>query len=243
MTTALTLVPEGAVVPITPQQQINEAADMARILKEVVTKAGLSKRLGGKKEHLEYEAWATIARWFNSTPITEWTRPIKDGEKIIGWEARVNVVDGQGRVIGSSEGMCMADEPNWRGKPSYALRSMAQTRTAGKALRSLFAHIAVLAGYSPTPAEEMDGVEIRPEPTKAPTKQPTKQAANEDPEAWTTEQRQKLFGKCKGAGLDRDKAKEFADWALELSGLSKWTTKYADSVINDFDELMQQFQA
>ena len=83
MTTALTLVPESAVVPITPQQQINEAADMARILKEVVTKAGLSKRLGGKKEHLEYEAWATIARWFNSTPITEWTRPIKEVVKII----------------------------------------------------------------------------------------------------------------------------------------------------------------
>jgi hypothetical protein len=219
---------------------------MARILKEVVTKAGLSKRLGGKKEHLEYEAWATIARWFNATPITEWTRPIKDGEKIIGWEARVNVVDGQGRVIGSSEGMCMADEPNWRGKPSYALRSMAQTRTAGKALRSLFAHIAVLAGYSPTPAEEMDGVEIRPEPAKQPTKQATKQEPPAGPptaEPWTDNQRKALWAKCLASGGDRDTAKDFAAWALELSGMKEWTKEYASKVLDDFDELMQQFQA
>lgn len=156
----------NAVLTVSPQEQINQASDMARILKEVVTKAGLAKKLGGRKEHLEYEAWATIARWFQCTPITEWTRPIKEGEKIIGWEARVNVVDNTGRIIGTSEGMCMSDEQNWRGKPSYALRSMAQTRTAGKVLRSLFAHIAVLAGYSPTPAEEMDGIHTESKPTQ-----------------------------------------------------------------------------
>ena len=152
---------ECAVITITPKEQIEQASDMARLLKDVVSKAGLAKKLGGTKEHLEFEAWQTIARWHHCTPSTEWTRPIKNGDEIIGWEARVNVLDDQGRVIGSSEGMCMADEKNWKGKPSYALRSMAQTRTAGKALRSLFAHVAVLAGYSPTPAEEMDGVDTR----------------------------------------------------------------------------------
>ena len=152
---------ECAVISITPKEQIEQASEMSRLLKDIVTKAGLSRKLGGTKEHLDYEAWATIARWHHCTPSTEWTRPIKNGDEIIGWEARVNVLDDQGRVIGSSEGMCMADEKNWNGKPSYALRSMAQTRTAGKALRSLFAHVAVLAGYSPTPAEEMDGVDNR----------------------------------------------------------------------------------
>lgn len=173
---------ESAVVPVSPQEQINQASDMARLLKEVVSKAGLARKLGGRKEHLEFEAWQTIARWHHCTPSTEWTRPIKDGDRIIGWEARVNVLDDQGRIIGSSEGMCMADEQNWRGKPSYALRSMAQTRTAGKALRSLFAHIAVLAGYSPTPAEEMDGVEVReetPKPSAQP--QPPPKPSSSDP--------------------------------------------------------------
>jgi hypothetical protein len=173
----LPAITENAVATVTPQEQINQASDMARLLKEVVSKAGLARKLGGRKEHLEYEAWATIARWFHCTPSTEWTRPIKDNEKIIGWEARVNILDETGRVIGSSEGMCMSDEANWRGKPSYALRSMAQTRTAGKALRSLFAHIAVLAGYSPTPADEMDGIQVneRPDPKPAPPAEPPPQ--------------------------------------------------------------------
>jgi hypothetical protein len=157
---------EAAVMVQTPKEQIEAASDMARLLKDVVTKAGLAKKLGGTKEHLEFEAWQTIARWHHCTPSTEWTRPIMQGDQVAGWEARVNVLDETGRIIGSSEGMCMYEEKNWKGKPSYALRSMAQTRTAGKALRSLFAHIAVLAGYSPTPADEMDGVDIKPEFTK-----------------------------------------------------------------------------
>ena len=96
----------AAVVPITPEEQIKQASDMARLLKDVVSKAGLAKKLGGKKEHLEFEAWQTIARWHHCTPSTEWTRPIKDGEKIIGWEARVNVIDETGRVIGSPAKGC-----------------------------------------------------------------------------------------------------------------------------------------
>jgi hypothetical protein len=42
--------------------------------------------------------------------------------------------------------------------PMFQLRSMAQTRAGSKCLRNCFAWVAVLAGYKPTPAEEMDGV-------------------------------------------------------------------------------------
>ncbi len=42
--------------------------------------------------------------------------------------------------------------------PLFQLRSMAQTRAAAKALRNALAWVVVLAGYKPTPAEEMDGV-------------------------------------------------------------------------------------
>jgi hypothetical protein len=140
---------------MTPEQQVEKASEMAKVLQKVVKQANLAKKLGGQKEHLEYEAWQTIGQFFNCTPVTEWTRPLKDGDKIMGWEARVNVVNAEGRIIASAESMCMRDEKNWRDKPLYALRSMAQTRTAGKAIRSVFAWVAVLAGYSATPAEEM----------------------------------------------------------------------------------------
>lgn len=49
----------------------------------------------------------------------------------------------------------MNDETNWRGKPLFQLRSMAQTRACAKALRNVLAFVPVLAGYEATPAEEM----------------------------------------------------------------------------------------
>lgn len=41
--------------------------------------------------------------------------------------------------------------------PLFQLRSMAQTRAGAKALRNVLAWVVVLAGYKPTPAEEMTG--------------------------------------------------------------------------------------
>lgn len=43
--------------------------------------------------------------------------------------------------------------------PAFQLRSMAQTRAIGKAHRHALGYVAVLAGYSATPAEEMTGDE------------------------------------------------------------------------------------
>lgn len=234
---------EMSVVATTPREQINQAAEMAKLLKDVVKQAGLSKKLGGTKEHLEFEAWQTIARWHHCTPSTEWTKPILEGDKIVGWEARVNVLDETGRVIGSSEGMCMADEKNWKGKPSYALRSMAQTRTAGKALRSLFAHVAVLAGYSATPAEEMDGVSVSmdsPQPIEVKHNEMPEQARVQD--LASDAQRKALFAKCMERWNDRDRAKAFADYLLETAGLSHFTKKFISDCLDDFDSMATDFE-
>jgi hypothetical protein len=46
--------------------------------------------------------------------------------------------------------------------PSFQLRSMAQTRAASKALRNALAWVVVLAGYRPTPAEELPTTVERP---------------------------------------------------------------------------------
>jgi len=47
--------------------------------------------------------------------------------------------------------------------PQFQLRSMAQTRAGAKALRNALAWVVVLAGYAPTPAEEMDEI-VTPRP-------------------------------------------------------------------------------
>jgi hypothetical protein len=77
-------------------------------------------------------------------------------------------------MISSAEASCLRDEPNWRTKPEYQLKSMAQTRASAKALRNVLAWVVVLAGYKPTPAEEMPSTSIE-KPTQ--TVKPVKRAA------------------------------------------------------------------
>jgi hypothetical protein len=246
MTNLPVRVEQTAMVVQTPREQMEAAADMAKMLKDLVKQAGLSRKLGGTKEHLEFEAWQTIARWFHCTPSTEWTKPIMAGEQIVGWEARVNVIDADGRVIGSSEGMCMADEKNWKGKPSYALRSMAQTRTAGKALRSLFAHVAVLAGYSPTPADEMDGVETRHETPPPAHKDESKAPATAEgapADSATEKQRKMLWAKGMTRWNEKQKATDFMTWLKEQAGLEYFTKKYISECIDDFDSRSGDFES
>ena len=55
----------------------------------------------------------------------------------------------------------MRDEPNWRDKPDYALRSMSQTRATSKALRLPLGFVVALAGYEVTPAEEAEVARLR----------------------------------------------------------------------------------
>ena len=64
-----------------------------------------------------------------------------------------------GKVVGSGWGFCSSKEPRRSKDIEHCIQSMAQTRALGKAARLSFAWIMKLAGYEPTPAEEMDGIE------------------------------------------------------------------------------------
>lgn len=110
------------------------------------------------KEYLVFEAWQTLARFMNWTVKTEWTRPIEYGGAS-GFEARGVVVDKEGNEVGAGEAMCLDNERNWKGKDAFSIRAMAQTRSMARALRQNLGWIAVLAGFAPSVAEEMDGVE------------------------------------------------------------------------------------
>ena len=60
--------------------------------------------------------------------------------------------------------MCMDDEKKWKDSPAFQIRSMAQTRAAAKCLRNVLAWVVVMAGYAPTPAEEMDSSRTSSQP-------------------------------------------------------------------------------
>ncbi len=143
------IVPQAnEVVKFDPEQDIKQGQKAAKALMQVIE---ITKplKLGGKT-YLYFEHWQTIAKFFRMTVGTEWVKPTENG-----YEAKA-VVYQNGQIVGGAEASCNKDEANWKSKPDFQLKSMAQTRAMGKALRSILGYIPVLAGIEATPAEEMN---------------------------------------------------------------------------------------
>jgi hypothetical protein len=129
---------------------------MATALYHVVEKQHLYMDIQGKK-YLQLEAWQLLGKFCNVHGVVETVQPVEYfGAK--GFESKAIVRDSDGVVIAAAEAICMDDEPNWKGKPLFQLKSMAQTRALSKAFRSSLSFIVSIAGYAPTPLEEMEGV-------------------------------------------------------------------------------------
>lgn len=105
----------------------------------------------------EEENWGHVPKY-------EYVEKLDDkGKKI--WDA--NLFGGKGGYVKERK------QTGSVKKPLFQLRSMAQTRAEAKALKQKFSWVVVLAGYSPTPAEELTGNEdfgrqTEPSPKTAP---------------------------------------------------------------------------
>lgn len=154
---ALELVPKDMQIARSPERVLEEAREAARALKDVLAQKK-NKFMFRGEQYLQFEDWQTLGRFYGVTARVRHTQQVTYDESS-GFEATAEAVRADGMVISAAEAMCMDDEANWRGKPIFQLRSMAQTRACAKALRNVLSWVAVLAGYAPTPAEEMTGQE------------------------------------------------------------------------------------
>lgn len=159
-----------------PARVLEEAREAALALREVIALKEKPVVFNGE-QYLEFEDWQTVARFYGVTARVRSSRFV-EYKDIHGWEAEADAVQiSSGITISAAEAMCLNDEPKWSSKPKYEwqtvngqrkrvqigeekvplfqLRSMAQTRACAKALRNVMAWVVVLAGYRPTPAEEM----------------------------------------------------------------------------------------
>jgi hypothetical protein len=134
-----------------PTLALQRMSTVASALVDVIRDRGLVVKIHGR-EHLTAEAWTTLGGMLGVVPVVEWTRQLEDGT---GWEARVEARTLDGRIVGAAESMCTRAEPTWRKREEFALRSMAQTRAIGRALRAPLGQIVRLAGYDPAGAEEL----------------------------------------------------------------------------------------
>lgn len=165
-----------------PSQVLAEAHEAAK---------ELQKRIAGKKkpvvfngeQYLEFEDWQMLAHFYGYCPKIEGAKYIKLGEAH-GFKASAELVNERtGAVVSRAEAMCLDDEDNWNERakyewrngaktqvdtvkvPTFQLLSMAQTRACAKVCRNKLAWVVVLAGYKPTPAEEMGQRQVEPEPS------------------------------------------------------------------------------
>jgi hypothetical protein len=150
-------VPEA--VGLSPREVADGAAEQAKTLMDIVDQQKLFVIVQGKK-YLMVEAWETIGAFNFVGSDTEWIREFRIGDELVGWQAKVNLVDSRtGIQVGSGISVCGLDEFVAKGKRGVAqhnaVMSMAQTRATSKAYRAKYSWVAVLAGYQPTPAEEM----------------------------------------------------------------------------------------
>jgi len=138
-----------------PEIVLQEAAKAAQALREVIEQKPNKCVINGKT-FLQFEDWQTLGRFYGVTVAARATSYIEQG-RVRGYECHAEAIRADGQVISAAQAMCLDDEPKWQDKPLFQLRSMAQTRAQAKALRNVLAWVVVMAGYAPTPAEEMDG--------------------------------------------------------------------------------------
>ena len=146
-----------------PTEVIECASTIATSLKEIIIKQKLSKTIQGK-EYVEVEGWSTLGAMLGVVPKTRHVKEIKDGI----FEATVDLIRVTDQAIistgiaecGSDDELDKNGDPTWAARPRYARKSMSITRATGKAFRISFSWIMILAGYKPTPYEEIVGMDM-----------------------------------------------------------------------------------
>lgn len=179
-----------------PTAVLADAKKAATALAQVV--AGKKKPvIMNGEQYLEFEDWQTVGRFYGVTAKVVSTE-FMDLSGVQGFQAKAVAIRADGMEVSAAESMCLNDEPNWKSKPLFQLRSMAQTRACAKALRNVLAWVVVLAGYKPTPAEEMTEANGKP-PVQTPQKKaPDQPRQARDPNEPATEPQLKAINAILG---------------------------------------------
>lgn len=148
-----------------PRAMVAYATEVANVLSDVIEKQKLYSNIGGKK-HVMVEGWNTMGCFLGILPKERDVRRMENGS----YEAFVDLVNARtGAIVGGASHICSIDEARWGKADEYARRSMSVTRATGKAYRLGYSWVMKLAGYEPTPFEEMPEPEAQPSPVRTKT--------------------------------------------------------------------------
>ena len=147
-------------IMLSPQDVVLNATLQSKLLMDIVAKTGCFQLISGKR-YLQVEAWETIGAFNRVHAVTESVTAIITDGAVVGYDAKVSLLNQDGVLVGSAIMPCYFTENACKGKEGdakdKACKSAAQTFATSKAYRMNYSYIAILAGYEPTPAEEMTG--------------------------------------------------------------------------------------
>jgi len=170
-----------------PNVVLEEARKAARALKDVI-EAKPKRVMFNGEQYLEFEDWQTVARFYGITAKVVSVTHVSYGQ-VQGFSAHAVALRSDGQIISAAEAECLTDEDKWRSRakyeyqdgkrvkvgdesvPLFQLKSMAQTRACAKVFRNVLAWVVVLAGYRPTPAEELPVDRVATDGTPTPSAQ------------------------------------------------------------------------
>lgn len=141
-----------------PNEVVKQSARHAKALANVIDERKLYTSIQGKR-HVHVDGWQLLGSMVGVFAVEEGpAEPVEIGG-IHGFRATVTARTRTGEIVGRATAYCMRDEDRWRAAKVHALASMAQTRAQSKALKGTLGFIVKLAGFEPTPAEEMSDVQ------------------------------------------------------------------------------------
>ena len=203
-----------------PAALMSGASEMAGELAKMIEAQRLWDPINGKK-YVKVEGWTTLAVMMGVV-----AREVSTTEDNGVYTAVVELVRmSDGACISRASAECGEEAP-WNKRPRYARRSMAQTRATGKACRLAFSWVMSLAGYEPTPLEEMPPdpvVSVVPQPIRPPLDDSTRPSVADS--RINPKQRQMLEGKIAESGLNRERVKSWVE--------RSWKVDHFNALTND----------
>lgn len=142
--------------------KIGEVKQMANLLKDHIQKNNLSVNIAGK-QYAMVEAWQFAGGLMGLFPRIVKVENIADGK----WLSQAEIINKKGEVVSVGYALCSKAEQRKSSFDEYAILSMAQTRSVGKAFRNLLGWVMKMSGVEPTPAEEMKGKKVEAKPQEA----------------------------------------------------------------------------
>lgn len=210
---------------------VQGAREMANALADVIERQHLAVVIQGRK-YVRIEGWTTLA-----VMLGVMAREVSTVEQDGIYTATVELVRmSDGACISRASAECGSDDeldrygkPVWANRPRYARRSMAQTRATGKACRLAFSWIMALAGYEPTPAEEMP--DLRPD-ERSEQQQPVERLITEN-------QRKLLEARISQHQLNREGVKTWVMRRFGVEHFHELSRQQLDDVLDQLPRMAE----